>query len=89
MTPFALLTARILGKSRMDLVFAVLVPMSGLIGLTFLLRDVIATGQMNYAQYILPAVVAQALLFGALPTTHRAAPGKASRLRSRMPTLPI
>ncbi len=28
-TPFALLTARILGKSRMDLVFAVLVPMSG------------------------------------------------------------
>jgi ABC-2 type transport system permease protein len=88
-TPFALLTARILGKSRMDLVFAVLVPMSGLIGLTFLLRDVIATGQMSYAQYILPAVVVQAMLFGALTTTDRAASEKASGLSSRMRTLPI
>lgn len=76
-------------RSWLDLVFAVLVPIFALVGLTFLLRDVIATGQMSYAQYILPAVVVQAMLFGALTTTDRAAWEKASGLSSRMRTLPI
>lgn len=89
MTAFALLTARIMRRGQLDLVFAVLVPIFGLVGLTFLLRDVISTGQMGYAQYILPAMVVQAMLFGALTTTDRAAWEKASGLSSRMRTLPI
>ncbi|MCW2593785.1 MAG: type transport system permease protein [Mycobacterium sp.] len=89
MTAFALLTTRIVRRNLTDLVFAVMVPVSGLVGLTFLLRDVIATGQMSYAQYILPAMVVQAMLFGALTTTDRAASEKASGLSSRMRTLPI
>lgn len=89
MTPFALLTARVVQKGTLDLAFAVMVPISGLIGLTFLLRDIIPTGGMSYAQYILPAVVVQAMLFGALTTTDRAAWEKASGLSARMRTLPI
>ncbi|PEG55897.1 ABC transporter [Mycolicibacterium diernhoferi] len=73
----------------MDLVFATLVPIAGLIGLTFLLRDIIAVGEMTYAQYVLPAVVVQAMLFGALTTTDRAAWEKISGLGARMRTLPI
>ena len=69
--------------------FAVLSPIFGLIGLTFLLRDVIPTGQVSYAEYILPAVVVQAMLFGALTTTDRAAWDKSSGLGTRMRTLPI
>ncbi|OPX11211.1 ABC transporter permease [Mycobacterium sp. AT1] len=89
MTAFALLTARTLRRGRLDLVFAVVVPILGLVGLTFLLRDVIATGRMSYPQYVLPAMVVQAMLFGALTTTDRAAWDKISGISSRMRTLPI
>ncbi|MGA9376111.1 MAG: ABC transporter permease [Mycobacterium sp.] len=89
MTAVALLTARILQKGRVDLVFAILVPVASLIGLTFMLRDVIVVTDMSYAQYVLPAIVVQAMLFGALTTTDRAAWEKVSGLGSRMRTLPI
>ncbi|MET4429806.1 MULTISPECIES: ABC transporter permease [unclassified Mycolicibacterium] len=89
MTAFALLTARTVQRGRLDLIFAVVVPIIGLVGLTFLLRDVIATGEMSYAQYVLPAMVVQAMLFGALTTTDRAAWDKISGLSYRMRTLPI
>ena len=89
MTAFGLLTGRLLRNGWLDLVFAALVPVSTLIGLTFMLGGVIATGDMSYVQYILPAVVVQAMLFGALTTTDRAAGDKASGLGSRMRTLPI
>jgi len=88
-TAVAILAARILRKSRVDLVFATLVPIAGLIGLTLLLRDIISVGEMTYAQYVLPAVVVQAMLFGALTTTDRAAWEKISGLGARMRTLPI
>lgn len=89
MTAVALLTRRTLQRGRVDLVFAVLMPIFVLAGLTLLLRDVIATGQMSYTQYVLPAVVVQAMLFGALTTTDRAAWDKISGLSTRMRTLPI
>lgn len=89
MTAVAILSARILRKGRVDLAFAALVPISGLIGLTFLLRDIISTGEMSYAQYVLPAIVVQAMLFGALTTTDRAAWEKVSGIGARMRTLPI
>lgn len=89
MTAVILLTGRVLRKGRVDLAFAGLVPVASLIGLTFLLRDVISTGEMSYAQYVLPAVVVQAMMFGALTTTDRAAWEKISGLGTRMRTLPI
>lgn len=85
----AILTARILSRSRVDLIFAAVAPLLGLVGLTFLLRDVINTGGMSYAQYVLPAVVVQAMLFGALTTTDRAAHEQASGMGVRLRTLPI
>jgi len=88
-TAIAILTGRVLRKGRVDLAFAGLVPAASLIGLTFLLRDVIVIGDMGYAQYVLPAVVVQAMLFGALTTTDRAAWEKVSGLGARMRTLPI
>lgn len=89
MTAVAILAARTLHKGRVDLAFAALVPIAGLIGLTFLLRDIISTGEMSYAQYVLPAIVVQAMLFGALTTTDRAAWEKVSGIGARMRTLPI
>ncbi len=90
MSAVALLTGRVVRKGRMDLAFSGIVPMSGLIGLTLLLRDVIVIpGGMSYAQYILPAIAVQAMLGGALTTTDRAAWEKASGLSARMRTLPI
>ncbi|MHA3022078.1 ABC transporter permease [Mycobacterium sp. BMJ-28] len=85
----AILTARIVSRSRVDLIFAVVAPLLGLVGLTFLLRGVINTGEMSYAQYVLPAVVVQAMLFGALTTTDRAAHEKSSGMGIRLRTLPI
>ena len=76
-------------RNRVDLIFAVVVPLLGLVGLTYLLRDVIDTGEMSYAQYVLPAVVVQAMLFGALTTTDRAAWDKITGLGYRLRTLPI
>jgi ABC-2 type transport system permease protein len=89
MTPLVILTTRTLRVAWGDLLFAVLTPIFALVGLTFLLRGVISTGHMSYAQYALPAIVVQAMLFGALTTTDRAAWEKASGLSSRMRTLPI
>lgn len=89
MTAIALLTRRTLQRGRVDLIFAVLMPIFVLAGLTLLMRDVIATGDMSYTQYVLPAVVVQAMLFGALTTTDRAAWDKISGLSTRMRTLPI
>ena len=89
MNAVAILTARLLVGSRLDLVFAVVAPLLGLIGFTLLLRNVIDTGQMNYSQYVLPAIVVQAMLFGALTTTDRAAHEKASGMGVRLRTLPI
>ncbi|KAA0115725.1 ABC transporter permease [Mycolicibacterium sp. P9-22] len=85
----AILTARVLSRNRVDLIFAAVAPLLGLVGLTFLLRGVIDTGEMSYAQYVLPAVVVQAMLFGALTTTDRAAMEKSTGLGTRLRTLPI
>ncbi|HET7741946.1 MAG TPA: ABC transporter permease, partial [Mycobacterium sp.] len=89
MNALAILTGRALNRSRLDLIFAVVAPILALIGFTLLFRGVIATGQMSYEQYVLPAIVVQAMLFGALTTTDRAAHEKASGFGARLRTLPI
>ena len=69
-----------------DILFAVLAPVVIFVGFTLGLQNVIDTGGISYPQYVLPAVVVQAMLLGALTSAERAAkdqrPGFAVRLRT-------
>lgn len=91
MTGLFPLTFRVLrGASRdLDVVFAVLAPVIGVIGATVGLRSIIDTGGMSYAQYVVPAIVVQSMLFGALTTTDRAAEEQTNGFGERLRTLPI
>jgi ABC-2 type transport system permease protein len=91
MTALAALTERVvIGTLRdLDLLFAILVPIVTLIGFNLALRNVIDTGGMSYVQYVLPAVVVQAMLIGSLTTADRAGREKASGFGMRLQTLPI
>ncbi len=77
------------GVRNLDLLFAVVVPILTFAGFTVALRDVIDTGQMSYAQYVLPAVVVQATLFGALNSADTAAAEHSSEFGIRLRTFPI
>jgi ABC-2 type transport system permease protein len=85
------LTERVLRRALldMDLLFAMLAPVLTLVGFSLALQHVIDTGGMSYTQYVLPAVVVQAMLFGALTTTDRAALEQATGFGIRLRTLPI
>ncbi|MDT5337227.1 MAG: type transport system permease protein, partial [Mycobacterium sp.] len=91
MTGVAALTERQVRASvrNLDIVFAVLVPVLTFVGFTVGLRNVIDTGGISYPQYILPAVVVQAMLFGALNTTDLAATERSSDFGVRLRTFPI
>jgi ABC-2 type transport system permease protein len=91
MTGVLALTERLVrgGYRSLDIVFAVLAPILAYVGLTLALRTVIDTGVMSYAQYVLPAVVVQAMLFGALNTVDHAAGERTSEFGARLRTLPI
>jgi ABC-2 type transport system permease protein len=91
MTAVVALTERQVRASvrNLDIVFAVLVPALTFVGFTVGLRNVIDTGGISYPQYVLPAVVVQAMLFGALNTTDAAAHERASEFGVRLRTFPI
>lgn len=91
MTGVVALTERLLRASyrNLDLAFAVLAPILTFVGFTLALRSVIDTEGMSYAQYVLPAVVVQSMLFGALNTTDHAAGERQSEFGVRLRTLPI
>ncbi|MCT7657359.1 ABC transporter permease [Mycobacterium deserti] len=89
MTGLAALTERIVLSARLDLMFAVIAPVVGFIGVVLVLQNIIDTGGMSYAQYVLPAIVVQAMLFGAMTTTDRAAHEQSSGFGLRLRTLPI
>ena len=91
MTAVLALTERVVrsGYRDLDLVFAVIAPAVTFVGATVALRGVIDTGGMSYPQYVLPAIVVQAMLFGALNTTDRAAAEHSSEFGVRLRTLPI
>lgn len=74
---------------NLDIVFAVLAPVLTFVGFCLALRSVIDTGGISYPQYVLPAVVVQAMLFGALNTTDVAASERASEFGVRLRTFPI
>jgi ABC-2 type transport system permease protein len=91
MTATLALTERLLrgGYRHLDIAFAVLAPIITFIGANLALRSVIDTGGMSYSQYVLPAIVVQAMLFGALNTTDLAASERSSAFGLRLRTLPI
>ena len=91
MTALAALTTRTLARTvrDADLLFAVLAPVGCFLGFTLVLSNLINTGQMSYPQYVLPLVVVQAMLFGAMTTADRAARDRLSGMGVRLQTLPI
>ena len=72
-----------------DLLFAVLAPVGCFLGFTLALGNLIDTGKMTYPQYVLPLVIVQAMLFGAMTTADRAARDRLSGFGVRLRTLPI
>jgi ABC-2 type transport system permease protein len=90
MTALAALTERmVLGTLRDDLPFAIVAPAGNFVVFNFALRNVIDTGQMSYPQYVLPVIIVQVTLLGALTTVDRAARDQQSDFGVRLRTLPI
>lgn len=91
MTALAALTERMVVSTvrDRDLLFAILVPAVTFVGFNFALRNVIDTGGTSYPQYVLPVVVVQAMLLGAVTTADRAARDQWSEFGDRLRTLPV
>ena len=91
MTAFAALTERALRSAARDgaLLFELMSPVAYLAGFTVALHGLIDTGRMSYAQYLVPAVVVQSVVFVALVTADRSARDHLSGLGERLGTLPI
>jgi ABC-2 type transport system permease protein len=91
MSALAALTLRTLSGTLRDadLLFAVLAPVGCFLGFTLALGNLIDTGPMTYPQYVLPVVIVQAMLFGAMTTADRAARDRLSGFGVRLRTLPI
>jgi ABC-2 type transport system permease protein len=86
----ALIERVLLGTVRdRDLLLAVLVPVGTFVGFNLALQPLIDTGGMSYAQYVLPAVIVQAMLLGALTTADRACRDQSTGFGTRLRTLPI
>jgi ABC-2 type transport system permease protein len=90
MTAVVALTERmVLGALHDDLPFAIMAPAGFFLVFNFGLRNVIDTGAMSYPQYLLPVIIVQVMLLGALTTVDRAARDQASEFEVRLRTLPI
>lgn len=91
MTALAALTERMVRVALrdFDLAIGVLAPVVTLLGLNVALRHVIDTGDMSYSDYVLPGIIVQAMLLGAVTTADRAAWEQASGFTLRLRTQPI
>jgi ABC-2 type transport system permease protein len=91
MSALAALTERSLMSAARDrgLIFEILSPVVYLAGFTAALHGLIDTGRMTYSQYLVPAVVVQAVIFVALLTGDRAARDHLLGLGERLATLPV
>ena len=90
MNSVAVLTERMVRNTlRNDLPFAVLAPAGNFVIFNLALRNVIDTGGIGYPQYLLPVIIVQVTLIGALTTVDRAARDHQSELGIRLRTLPI
>lgn len=73
----------------LDLIFALVTPLALFLGFTVALRSLIDTGGIGYPQYVLPAVIVQSILFGAMTTADRAAREQSTGFGIRLRTFPI
>ncbi|OBG50069.1 ABC transporter permease [Mycobacterium sp. E735] len=91
MSAFAALTERSILSAARDgeMIFEIVAPVIYLAGFTVALHGLVDTGRVNYAQYLLPAVVVQSMIFVALMTADRSARDHLSGLGERLHTLPI
>jgi len=90
-TALTALTERALMSAARDgaLMMELLSPVAYLAGFTVALHGLVDTGRMSYAQYLVPAVVVQSVVFVALITADRSARDHLSGLGERLGTLPI
>lgn len=91
MTALGALTERsVLGTVRDgDLIFAIGGPIAFFVCFNVTLSNVIDTGGMSYAQYMLPVIVVQAMIFTAMTTADRAARDHLSGMGVRLRSLPM
>ncbi|SPM43068.1 ABC-type multidrug transport system, permease component [Mycobacterium numidiamassiliense] len=91
MSALGALTERALMSAARDgaLAMELLSPVAYLAGFTVALHGLVDTGHMTYAQYLVPAVVVQSVVFVALITADRSARDHLSGLGVRLATLPI
>ncbi|BAX92346.1 ABC transporter permease [Mycobacterium shigaense] len=91
MSALAALTERALKSAARDgaLMMELLLPVAYLAGFTVALHGLVDTGRMTYAQYLVPAVVVQSVIFVALITADRSARDHLTGLGARLGTLPI
>lgn len=91
MSALVALTLRTVSGSRRDadLLFAALAPVGCFLGFTLVLGSLIHPNSMTYPQYVLPVVIVQAMLFGAMTTADRAARDRLSGFGSRLRTMPV
>jgi ABC-2 type transport system permease protein len=91
MTALTALTERALMSAARDgaLMMELLLPVAYLAGFTVALHGLVDTGHMTYAQYLVPAVVVQSVVFVALITADRSARDHLSGLGDRLRAMPI
>ena len=91
MTALVALTERVVLSTirDLDLPFAILVPAGLFIGFNVGFRNLFDVGEMSYAQYVLPVVVVQAVVLGAVTAADRAAREQWSELGFRLRTFPM
>ncbi|KUH75766.1 ABC transporter [Mycolicibacterium novocastrense] len=72
-----------------EMIFEILAPIAYLAGFSVALRGLVDTGPVSYSQYLVPAVVVQAMIFVGLITADRAVRDNVSLFGTRLRTLPI
>lgn len=90
MSALAALTERMVRSTvRDDLPFAIAAPAIFFGVFHLALQNVIDTGSMSYAQYLLPIIVVQVTFLGGLTTIDRAVADQQSEFGVRLRTLPM
>ncbi|WP_144209450.1 ABC transporter permease [Mycobacterium tilburgii] len=91
MSALVALTERSLRSTIRDggIVYEMVSPIVYLAGFSVALGGLIDTQRQTYAQYLVPAVVVQSVIFVALFTGDRAARDRLTKLGERLATLPI
>lgn len=91
MSALAALTERSLVAAARDgeLIFELVSPVAYLAGFSVALHGLIDTGEISYAQYLVPAVIVQSMIYVGLVTADRAVRDRLCGFGRRLQTLPV